>query len=34
MFMILPKHKPFISDKTEDEDFYAATLLGIAKELE
>lgn len=26
-------HKPFISDKTEDEDFYAATLLGIAKEL-
>ncbi len=27
------EHKPFISDKTEDEDFYAATLLGIAKEL-
>ncbi|MDE6745119.1 MAG: ParM/StbA family protein [Oscillospiraceae bacterium] len=26
-------HKPFISDKTEDEDFYTATLLGIAKEL-
>ena len=26
-------HKPFISDKTEDGDFYAATLLGIAKEL-
>ena len=26
-------HKPFISNKTEDEDFYAATLLGIAKEL-
>ena len=26
-------HKPFISDKTEDEDFYAATLFGIAKEL-
>lgn len=26
-------HKPFISDKTEDDDFYAATLLGIAKEL-
>lgn len=26
-------HKPFISDKTEDEDFYAATLLGIAREL-
>lgn len=25
--------KPFISDKTEDGDFYAATLLGIAKEL-
>ncbi|MEZ3454714.1 MAG: ParM/StbA family protein [Oscillospiraceae bacterium] len=25
--------KPFISDKTEDEDFYAATLLGVAKEL-
>lgn len=27
------EHKPFISDKTEDKDFYAATLLGIAKEL-
>lgn len=27
------RHKPFISDKTEDGDFYAATLLGIAKEL-
>ena len=26
-------HKPFISDKTEDNDFYAATLFGIAKEL-
>lgn len=26
-------HKSFISDKTEDEDFYAATLMGIAKEL-
>lgn len=26
-------HKPFISDKTEDEDFYAATLFGIAREL-
>ena len=26
-------HKAFISDKTEDEDFYAATLMGIAKEL-
>ncbi len=26
-------HKPFIPDKTEDEDFYAATLMGIAKEL-
>lgn len=26
-------HKSFISDKTEDEDFYAATLMSIAKEL-
>lgn len=26
-------HKPFISDKTEDGDFYAATLFGIAREL-
>lgn len=26
-------HKSFISDKTEDEDFYAATLMGIVKEL-
>lgn len=26
-------HKPFIYDKTEDEDFYAATLFGIAREL-
>lgn len=26
-------HKSFISDKTEDEDFYAATLMGIAREL-
>ncbi len=26
-------HKAFISDKTEDEDFYAATLFGIAREL-
>lgn len=26
-------HKPFISDKTEDDDFYAATLFGIAREL-
>ena len=26
-------HKPFISDKTEDNDFYAATLFGIAREL-
>ena len=25
-------HKMFIQDKTEDEDFYAATLMGIAKE--
>ena len=23
-------HKMFIQDKTEDEDFYAATLMGIA----
>lgn len=26
-------HKSFISDKTEDNDFYAATLMSIAKEL-
>jgi len=26
-------HKSFISDKTEDEDFYAATLMGVAREL-
>ena len=26
-------HKSFISDKTEDGDFYAATLFGIAREL-
>ncbi len=26
-------HKPFISNKTEDGDFYAATLFGIAREL-
>ena len=26
-------HKAFISDKTEDGDFYAATLFGIAREL-
>ena len=26
-------HKSFISDKTEDEDFYAATLMAIAREL-
>lgn len=26
-------HKSFISDKTEDEDFYVATLMAIAKEL-
>lgn len=26
-------HKSFISDKTEDEDFYAATLMSIAREL-
>lgn len=26
-------YKSFISDKTEDEDFYAATLMGIAREL-